>query len=297
MTTGVTPPGRLGETRLASGRVLGWAEWGSPSGWPVLLCPGSATSRWLGVDVRAVQWLGVRLISVDRPGLGASDAMADWTLHNWAADIGEFARLRGLRGMAALGYSMGAPCALACAAAGVVTGVAVVSGTDEIAHPAFTDLLEPEAAMLVRLAARDPAAAQGLLAEAATADALFELITGESGGRDDQVFGDPDFRDAYRHALAEGFAQGPDGYARETVLAAMRWSFDPATVLVPVDLWYSEHDTNPFHSPDLGVTLARRIPAARRHVVSDAGAALPWTHADDILGTLLARVAASAGKI
>ncbi|MBE1470123.1 hypothetical protein [Kibdelosporangium phytohabitans] len=41
----VIDPVRLGETRLADGRVLGWAEWGPPGGLPVLLSPGAATSR------------------------------------------------------------------------------------------------------------------------------------------------------------------------------------------------------------------------------------------------------------
>ncbi|MGI5526577.1 alpha/beta fold hydrolase [Streptomyces syringium] len=70
---GIAPPERLGRTRLPDGRMLAWAEWGPADGLPVLLCPGGATSRWLGFGADAVDALGVRLVSVDRPGLGASD--------------------------------------------------------------------------------------------------------------------------------------------------------------------------------------------------------------------------------
>ncbi|MFE2043994.1 alpha/beta fold hydrolase [Streptomyces sp. NPDC059477] len=284
---GVRAPERVGRVRLGDGRGLGWAEWGPESGVPVLLCSGSATGRRLGLDTDAVAALGVRLVTVDRPGLGVSDALPGWTLRDWAGDIREFARIRGLGRFAAVGYSIGAPFALACAAAGLTAGVAVVSGTDELAHPAFAGLLEPEARFVLRRAAEDPAGAERLLAEAASAEALFEVVTGAPGEHDRRVFGDPGFRRAYRRALAEGFARGPGGYARETVLAATRWPFDPADIRVPADLWYSADDGNPFHSPDLGATLAARIPAARRHVLADAGTALLWTHAREILGTLL----------
>ena len=70
---GAAEPARLGHTELPDGRKLGWAEWGREDGAPVVLCPGAATSRWLGFGADAVEALGVRLVSIDRPGLGASD--------------------------------------------------------------------------------------------------------------------------------------------------------------------------------------------------------------------------------
>ncbi|RLK24959.1 hypothetical protein DER29_2923 [Micromonospora sp. M71_S20] len=72
MSVRVDDPVRPGESRLPDGRLLGWAEWGPPDGVPVLLCPGAATSRWLGFGADVVDALGVRLVSVDRPGLGSS---------------------------------------------------------------------------------------------------------------------------------------------------------------------------------------------------------------------------------
>ncbi|MGP4090774.1 alpha/beta fold hydrolase [Streptomyces sp. KR55] len=105
MATNVTPPERLGQTCLADGRRLSWAEWGPPSGTPVLLCSGSATSRWLGLPVDVITRLGVRLITVDRPGLGASSAADGRTLNDWALDIGEFAQTRAAPGMRARRYS------------------------------------------------------------------------------------------------------------------------------------------------------------------------------------------------
>lgn len=86
------------------------------------------------------------------------------------------------------------------------------------------------------------------------------------------------FEAAYRRALGEGFAQGPAGYARDTVLAMGRWPFDLAMINVPVDIWYGEQDSS--HSPDNGATLTARIPDVRRHVVPGIGGAVLWTHAE-----------------
>ncbi|MGG2461297.1 alpha/beta fold hydrolase [Streptomyces sp. RGM 3693] len=304
----VTAPARLGETRLPDGRLLGWAEWGPQDGVPVLLCSGAATSRWLGFGPDVVAARGLRLVSLDRPGLGASTPHPGRSFADFAADVRHLAALRGLGRPPVVGTSQGAPFALACAAAGAVSAVAVVAGADEVAAavvPAADDVtaadealvaefaaaLPPEARDLVERTAADPADAQDFFAEF-TADAMWHLVRGNSPACDLAVYQDPQFAAAYRRALDEGFAQGAAaGYARDTVLAMGRWPFALGGISVPVDLWYGEHDTS--HSPDRGAFLTTRIPGARRHLVPGAGGALLWTDPGPILTTLLNRAGAS----
>ncbi|MGI5469361.1 alpha/beta fold hydrolase [Streptomyces sp. CA-132043] len=283
----VPAPARLGAVRLAGGRRLAWAEWGPEDGVPVLLCPGAATSRRLGFGAEAVDGLGVRLISVDRPGLGASDPSPGRTLTGWAEDVREFAALRGLAGLRGVGFSQGAPFALACAAAGVLTRLAVVSGTDELAAPAFDRLLPEEVRYLIDRAAVDPVAAERSFAGFGSPETLYELVVAGSGERDRALLEQPAFAAAFQEAMAEGFGQGPAGYARDTLLTMSHWPFDPAVIRVPVDLWYGALDAAPTHSPDHGARLAGRIPGARRHVIPDTGGTLLWTHAAPVLRTLL----------
>ncbi|MET8332848.1 alpha/beta hydrolase [Streptosporangium canum] len=287
MQVSVEDPIRLGESRLPDGRLLGWAEWGPQDGSPVLLCPGAATSRWLGFGTDVVDALGVRLVSVDRPGLGASGPAPGRTLDGWADDIRHLAAARGLEGLTVVGFSQGAPYALACAAAGVAVGAAIVSGGDELAAPEFADALKPEVRFLVDSVAADPARAEASFAGFGSPDALWEMIIAGSPGLDREVYLQPSFERAFRRAMDEAFSQGPAGYARDTVLAMGRWPFDPAGITVPVDLWYGRQDTSTVHSPDHGATLTGRIPSARRHLVPDAGGALLWTHAEEILRSLL----------
>lgn len=283
---GVGEPARLGQVRLADGRRLGWAEWGAPGGAPVLFCPGAGTSRRLGFGTDVVDALGVRLISLDRPGLGASDPAPRRTLTGWAADVAEFTELARLGRPAVVGFSQGAPFALACAAAGAAEAVAVVSGTDELARPEVAAALPEQVRWLVASAAEDPEEAEAYFAEL-DAERLLLMVTAMSGPSDREVYEDPAFADLFRLALAEGFAQGSGGYARDTMLSMTPWPFDPAAITVPVEFWYGALDTSPVHSPDFGESLAARIPHARRHLLAHAGGALPWTHGERILVSLL----------
>ncbi|MFE4052916.1 alpha/beta fold hydrolase [Streptomyces sp. YIM B13518] len=288
MDYGVCEPARLGRTQLLDGRLLGWAEWGPTDGTPVLLCPGAATSRWLGFGGGVIDAAGIRLISVDRPGLGASDPAPGRTLSSWATDMRHLIQEQALRAPSAVGFSQGAPFALALAADGLVNAVALVSGSDELAHPRFTHALAPQVRDMVNAVAADPDAAEASFAGFGSADALWDLIIATSPEADRTVYTDPVFQRAFRRAMDEAFSQGPAGYARDTVLAMGLWPFDPADIAVPVELWYGEQDTSPVHSPDLGESLTRMIPKATRHLLPVAAGSLLWTHAEAVLRTLLA---------
>ncbi|GHG99808.1 alpha/beta fold hydrolase [Streptomyces lanatus] len=283
-------PARLGHTRLPEGRTLGWAEWGPSDGVPVLLCPGAATSRWLGFGTGAVDALGVRLVSVDRPGLGVSTPAPGRTFADFAADIRHLCALRGLGHPALVGNSQGAPFALACAEAGIASALAIVSGADEIAAPEFASALPAELRGLVERTVRNPEGAEEFFA-GFTADAMWDMVMAGSPACDLAVYRDPDFATAYRRALDEAFSQGAAGYARDTVLAMGRWPFTLDSITVPVDIWYGAEDTT--HSPDDGALLAARIPGARRHVVPGIGGALLWAHAEPVLAPLLGKAGES----
>ncbi|MET7331734.1 alpha/beta fold hydrolase [Nonomuraea sp. NPDC005650] len=221
----IRPPVRVGAEPLPDGRLLGWAEWGPPDGTPVLLSPGAATGRSLGFGAGVVDGLGVRLISLDRPGLGVSTPSPGRTFAGFADDVRAFAARRGLDRPVMVGNSQGAPFALACAARSVTRAC------------------------------------------------------------DLAVYREPTFAAAYRRALDEAFAPGPEGYARDTALAMGRWDVDLASITVPVDLWYGQEDTG--HSPDQGASLTARVPGAVRHLVPGIGGAVLWTHAKDVLRALL----------
>lgn len=282
----VTRPSRRGKTKLANGRSLGWAEWGDERGRPVLLFPGAGTSASLGFGVEILDRLEVRLIGVDRPGLGLSDPAPGRTLLDWAEDVAELIEARKLGPTPAIGFSQGGPFALACAARGVVRAVAIVSGCDELAAPELRERLPEDLRALVDHVAAEPDAAEIDFREQDAAT-MWRMILAGCSPEDRGLYTQPGFAAVFRRALDEGFSHGSDGYARDTLLAMSRWPFDLGSIAIPVDLWYGGRDGSFVHSPDFGESLARRIPNARRTLIAEAGGSLLWTHAAAILMRLL----------
>ena len=270
---------------LADGRRLAWAQWGPEGGRPVLFCPGAGTSGSLGFGADLLPGLGARLLAVDRPGLGWSSPHPGKTLDTWVDDVRQLVAHLGTDDLATVGFSQGAPFAVALAGAGLASSVALVAGQDDM--PTVRAALAPEVRELVDAVAADPSAVQAHIASVADADWLWTVVADTSGPRDRAFYTDPAFAPAFRQALAEGFRQGPDGYARDLVTALGPWPYRPEDVGVPVDLWYGGLDTSPVHSPDAGRTLAARFPAGRRHLLPDEGSSLLWTRAGEVLAAVL----------
>lgn len=272
---------RRDSVTLPDGRILAYTEWGSPGARPVLFCSGAGMSGSLGFGLDALDDLGLRLVGIDRPGLGRSTADPALTLDSWVADARHLpaAAERPL----AVGFSQGSPFALALGAAGVAEAVAVVAGLDDVQEA--RDRLVPQVAAMVDLATIDPEGFERQFAGMADPEGLWSLVLGMSGDSDRAFYGGP-LAEAYRRSLEEGFAAGAAGYARELAVTYRPWPFRLEELRVPVQLWYGLLDTSPVHSPDFGATLERRIPDARRFAVDDAGSSLLWTRARDILATL-----------
>ena len=103
---------------LGDGRRLAWAEYGDPSGRPLIYChgfPGSRLEAAMSHDTAAR--LGIRIIAPDRPGLGRSDYQPGRRLNDFPADLKQLADHLKLGRVAVLGESGGGPYAMAAAAA------------------------------------------------------------------------------------------------------------------------------------------------------------------------------------
>ncbi|TXL69866.1 alpha/beta hydrolase [Vineibacter terrae] len=276
----------MGSIKTADGRNLAWSEWGDPQARPVIFCPGAGMAGSLPFGQGVAARLRLRVISVDRPGLGGSDPDLDKSFDSWSRDIRALLAHLDAPPAPAIGFSQGAPFALALGAAGVADCVSLVSGQDELSHPAIHGLLPEPVAVMVRRAATDPLGLEAEIAATATADWLWHMIESMSGEQDRSFYASDAFAPAYRAALAAGFRRGAAGYARDTVLAMAPWPFQIERLTCPVHIWYGLEDTSPVHSPDFGSALSRRIGAARLTRFENEGSAILWTRADDILNAL-----------
>lgn len=281
-------PQRTGVFRLPDGRRLAWHEWGPVGGAPVLFLPGAGMSGRLGFALEHLDHLNVRLIGIDRPGLGGSDPDPAKTLESVAIDIGCFVTAELAAPVRAVGYSQGAPFTLALAAAGHVDAAALVAGQDDFAHKDTRARLPDFVAGMCERIEADPEAVSAEVGQA-NADWLRGFIL-ETSHKDDAAFYSAEpFASAFADALDAGFAQGSSGYVRDLLIAAGRWPFRVEDITIPVDLWYGLDDASPVHSPDFGETLARRLPEARRFAIPGEGGRILWTRGADILGQLVVR--------
>ena len=117
---------------LSDGRSLGWKQYGQPTGLPTFFFHGSPSSRLEGLEWHAAALnTGVRLIALDRWGMGLSSLHPSPSLTAWPSDVLSLSKALGLSSFHVLGSSGGGPYALACARelpADVLLGTGVVSG-------------------------------------------------------------------------------------------------------------------------------------------------------------------------
>jgi len=275
-------------TDSADGRSLTGAVHGPADGRPVLFIAGAGTGRAMSFGDDLLTERGVRLITMDRPGMGGSDPDPARTPTSTASDYRALVdAVLGLDGatLPVVANSQGALFGLALAAHGGASSLVLASPADEVAHPEVRALLPEAARTLPDLVAADPARAREVLADF-DAQRLLSMIVDGADPEDRAVYTDSAFARCFAEALTQGFAHDGAGYVADTEMAMSRWSVDLSCVRVPVTVLFGERDRA--HSPDLGATLAARIPHAQRQVVPGAGGALLWTHAGLVLEAALA---------
>ena len=279
----VRSPERLETLGLSNGRKLAWSEWGPSSGKPVLFLTGAGMAGSLGFGLEHLDDLDIRLISPDRPGLGDSDPDLEKTLQSVAVDLHELVRHFGQNRMPVAAFSQGAAFALALAASGAASCLAIVSGQDDLSFAPFQEGLPDQVRQMVEQAGEDPAGLVAMLEGFAEPKGFYDFILLMSSQEDRAIYSSEPFATAYLRALEKGFVQGAKGYALDTLAALGPWGFDLCGVTCPVALWYGGKDTSPVHSPDFGRSLANRLPNAYRRFLAEEGGALLWTRSRDIL--------------
>lgn len=277
---------------LLDGRRLGYAQFGDPGGTPVFFFHGAADSRLQRhADDSIAESLGVRLITVDRPGVGLSDFQRRRKLLDWADDTAALANSLALEYFAVLGYSMGGPHALACAyrLPGRVTMAGVVSGIAPFDRPGATVNLSPFVARMfacARVSARAVQLPIWLMGRNASRDpgALLDSMFRDASAYDRAVYMEPGRRDNQIAALREASRQGMRGLSWELAVVARPWGFNLAEIETPVLLFYGGEDrTAP---PQMGEYLASRIPRSTLTIWPDAGHQAIFVHWREVLAAL-----------
>jgi len=236
--------------RLRDGRQLGYAEWGDPGGWPLLYFhgwPGSRLEARLADE--AARANGVRLIALDRPGMGLSDYQPRRTLADWPDDVLEVAAALGLERFAVLGISGGGPYAAACAwkLSKQLTHAGIVSCLAPLDSPGALAGMGQRNRLTFQLVGRQAVLRRALFAAMAVSvrrhpDRILER--GVAAAVDKKYLDRPEVRKVLAEGLSEAFRSGSRGPAAEMGLYARPWGFRLEDIRTPVHLSHGEQDAN-----------------------------------------------------
>lgn len=266
------------QVELADGTAIGYTEVGDPGGRPLLFFHGTPGSRlWVTWPTMrdSAEDLGIRLLGLDRPGVGLS-AYLEYTVADYPSMVRGFADALGLHRFAVMGFSSGAKYACACgwALPDRVTRVVLVSTTCSNDQPGATavwtttdriwNAAADRAPWLIRLIhdrfghefrnGRFPKVVRAMLERAPADKAIMERA---------------DFMEVGLKVNAEGYRQGGRGLAHEDIKDARPWGFPLDEVRVPVEIWQGGDDM--LERPERARILAAALPHATLHVVPGEG--------------------------
>jgi len=266
--------------QLCDGRTLGYAEYGNPSGKALFYFGASRLeARFLAEQAKHS---GIRLIGIDRPGMGLSRFKAGRHLLDWPDDVVELADRLQLDHFAVAGMSGGGPYALACAykIPDRLTACGMVSGVGPLAVFLFQRLpwlLTPMIGVMGRFF-RDEAHASKSLT----------WVTRSWPEPDRQSLALPEIRALIAASQAEAFRQGARGLTYDILLLEGRpWGFRLEEIAFPtLYLWHGELDKD---TPiAMGRAVAERLAHCKATYYPGEGhISLIVNHQEEIVTTLM----------
>lgn len=284
-----------GETlRLEDGRLLGYAVYGDPEGWPIFYFhgfPGSRLEAQLADRVAAR--MGIRLIALDRPGFGLSDFKPRRTIFEWPDDVVKIADALRINRFATIGVSGGGPYAAACALKipQRLTAVAIVCGLGPLDTPNGTDRMIRTNHLIFFLGRRLPWLAKISLWRIAyqvrrNPEGTLRRMIVALPDPDKAVLARPEVKTAMKDNVVEAFRGGSRGAACELLLYTRPWGFLLQDIATRVNLWHGEQDVSV--PPTMGQYQARTIPNCRAIFYPGEGHfSLVINHMEEVLSGLL----------
>ncbi|MEQ6902064.1 alpha/beta hydrolase [Nocardioides sp. YIM 152588] len=271
----VQRPTLEGSVAVRDGRRLSFAEYGSPHGRPLVWLHGTPGGRrQIPVEARTyAAAAGIRIIGVDRPGIGTSTPYLYPNILDFTEDLRLLLDALGVGEFGVIGLSGGGPYALAVGAAmpervtgiGVLGGVAPTRGPD--AAPGGPIQLAVRLAPALA-AVRRPlgAAITGTIRVVRPlAGPALDLYASVQPAGDKALLARPEFKAMFLDDLLNGARFQTTAPLADLVLFTRDWGFALADVAVPVRWWHGDEDhIVPFAH---GQHVVARLPDASLSVI------------------------------
>jgi pimeloyl-ACP methyl ester carboxylesterase len=291
----IARPKLEGNVAVGADRQIGFAEFGDPQGRAVFWLHGTpGARRQIPVEARVyAEKKHIRLIGVDRPGIGSSTPFQYRNVLAFADDLRTIADVLGIDEMAVIGLSGGGPYALACAAAmpdrvvvtGVLGGVAPTIGPEAISGGLMSlgsavAPLMPLIGLPLRLAA--VGLIQLIRPLGSRAVDMYGRVSPEG---DRRLLARPEFKAMFLDDLLNGSRKQMAAPFADIVVFARDWGFRLEEVKVPVRWWHGDKDhIIPFEHGEHVVSL---LPDAELYTLPGESHLAGLGYAEEILANLM----------
>lgn len=258
-------------------RWLSWSDHGPRDGKPVFFLHGIPGSRVVPAGLAAkASAVGLRLISPERPGYGASTPTRHYGLNDHTDDLLALADFLELERFSVLGFSGGGVFALACA----LEATSRMESLVIVGMPAIPLMEDPfshggELSAGTWRLGRDnpetlPAHLEPLLASAESLrDAMHQAMSAD----DFALLSQESLQSAYLDEIRAATVQGPriaaQSFARDIALMAKDWPFKTEQIKHKVHVVHGMHDNLVF--PEHARCLASRLPDGELSLLGTAG--------------------------
>jgi pimeloyl-ACP methyl ester carboxylesterase len=295
MVPSIARPKLEGNIAVSADRQLGFAEFGDPQGRAIFWLHGTpGARRQIPAEARAYAELEkIRLIGVDRPGIGSSTAYQYPNVLAFAEDLRTIADTLGIDNFAVVGLSGGGPYTLAAAAAmpervvaaGVLGGVAPYVGPDGISSGLMN--LGSTVAPVLEMAGTPIRLAAATLIKliAPVGSPALEIYARISPEGDRRLLARPEFKAMFLDDLLNGGRKQLAAPFYDIVDFVRDWGFRLDEVKVPVHWWHGDKDhIVPFEH---GTHAVSRLPEAEMTVLPGESHLGGLGSAEEVLRTML----------
>ena len=282
---------------LPDGRIMGYAEYGCQTGYPLMFFHGFPSSR---LEARGVEQIArrrhIRIIAPDRPGFGLSTFQPYRRITDWPADVRALAHHLSLARFSVLGGSGGGPCALACAhalpremisAVGIMAGAPPwQAGTQELplSSRAVASMVKFWPAGLRILAAAQVGILRPCLNTRLASKRIDDWLSKVEPENDDKSSIEQR-RERFLRLVFEGFAQGTKAFVQETQLLTQNWGIEFEKVAYDEIHFWHALDTN---APVQMIRwMTKRLPYSNLHEFEGESHWDLVRHLDDIVSILV----------
>lgn len=279
------------QIRLRDGRHLAYAEYGNPQGKPIFFFHDIPGSRFFRPDSPVTDSSGARIIAIDRPGFGGSDAKPGRKIVDWPNDVLQLADALNIERFAVMGYSAGGPYAAVCAAKipERLTAAGLIGSLSPMDNPHLVRGMQGAGNLFFSLDRHFPPLARlgcrlVYLSWKHNPDLYLKSQTESLARSEKAQIASPAMKAMLQADMLEAVRAGTEGICWDLTLLARPWGFNLHTIIAQVFLWHGDRDQK---APvAMGQRLATAIPHCKATFFPGESHWAIHTHWSEILAAL-----------